>query len=93
MFGVATGDAWNELLEALSMENSITNHCKVNPSYEDFVANNNQPVGCGKRTFATIYIFSFVFMISIIFMNLFIAIILQGYFSINEKEKNCKVNT
>ena len=93
LFGVATGDGWNDLLEALSMEASVSNHCIKNPTYADYVANNKQPIGCGSRTFATFYFFSFVFMISIIFMNLFIAIILEGYFLITEKEKIGKVNS
>jgi hypothetical protein len=80
LFTVATGDGWDQLLLSMSAKRSVLNDCLENPSYLDYVSNGNKTVGCGSR-FATAYLFSFSFTISIIFMNLYIAIILQGYFT------------
>jgi len=38
------------------------------------------PVGCGDQIQAKLFFVSFIFIVSIIFLNLFIAIILQGYY-------------
>jgi hypothetical protein len=90
LFTVATSDGWNTLLLALQMERSAGNDCVESPSYEDYVKNNFKTIGCGS-SFAQIYMFSFSFLISIVFMNLFIAIILQGYFSqVNNDENSGK---
>ena len=86
LFTVATGDGWDLLLQAISMKKSAINNCIENPTYQDYVDNGKQTIGCGSPRFATIYLFSFVFVISIVFLNLFIAIILQGYFNQIQKE-------
>lgn len=86
LFTVATGDGWDMLLQAMSMKKSVLNNCIENPTYQDYLDNGKQTIGCGSPRFATIYLFSFVFVISIIFLNLFIAIILQGYFTQIQKE-------
>ena len=75
LFVVATGDNWNNLLLAMEKKNMITNDCIENPTYQDYVDNGYETIGCGS-SFATAYLFLFTFMISIIFINLFIAIIL-----------------
>ena len=87
LFRVATGENWNDLMESLSLEHTVTNYCINNPTYEDYVANGFNPIGCGSRLFATSYFFSYCFFVSIIFLNLFIAIILQGYFQTQDREK------
>jgi len=73
---VMTGEGWPKLMEALSREYSPSYQCVYNPTYEDYRANNYVPVGCGSRTSAKIYFFSYSLLICTIFMRLFIAIIL-----------------
>lgn len=51
------------------------------------MANNNQPIGCGKRLIASIYFSAFSIIVSIIFLSLFVAILLSGYFASSEKNK------
>lgn len=41
--------------------------------------NGKETVGCGHKGIAGVYFFSFCLLISIIFLNLFIAIILSGF--------------
>lgn len=90
LFTVATGDGWNSLLVSMEQDRSILNDCIEDPSYDDYVENGFESVGCGSR-FATAYLFTFSFLISLVFINLFVAIILQGYFSNIQKDKGQKV--
>jgi hypothetical protein len=74
------------------MEKSATNNCIHNPTYEDYVANGYQTIGCGKRLVATIYFCIFCLLVPIICMNLLIAIILSGYSTIQDNTKNDDLN-
>jgi len=44
---VMTGEAWNDLLNAISLPYSLQYQCIDNPTYEDYVNNGNEPIGCG----------------------------------------------
>ena len=59
------------------------------------MANGHQAIGCGKRLLASLYFSAFSIIVSIVFLSLFVAIVLQGYFATNEKNKkeNVKDNT
>lgn len=39
LFIVATGDGWDLLLQALSMNNTVINQCIDNPTYQDYLDN------------------------------------------------------
>lgn len=68
-------------MEVLSRPSSSHNFCKTDPTFEDYKDNGYQTIGCGASTFATkSYFVVYTFLIAIVFMNLFIAIILDGYF-------------
>jgi hypothetical protein len=41
--------------------------------------------GCGKRT-AEVYIFSFTLLVSLVFLNLFVAIVLDNFDDMNKKD-------
>lgn len=84
---VTTGENWNELLVALSQENSIDFQCIDSPSYDDYKNNNYETIGCGNVNIAYIFMFSYLILLTLIFLNLFIAIILEGYFDTLDKEK------
>ena len=49
------------------------------PSYEDYLANGSHTIGCGDSVASGVMFFSFVIVVILAFMNLFIAIIIQGY--------------
>ena len=47
-------------------------------SYADFIANGNQTQQCGTK-YAVIFFLGYFLMVPLIFLNLFIAIILEGF--------------
>jgi len=51
----------------------------VNPTFEDYADNNYETVGCGRGFEGILFFFSFYLLVNLIFLNLFIAIILQGF--------------
>lgn len=77
---MATGENWNDLMYALGSENTIKNQCIENPTYDDYVAAGFKPVGCGLQMVSHAYFYFYILLVSFIFLNIFIAIILQGYF-------------
>jgi hypothetical protein len=83
---IMTGEGWPKLMEALSREYSTNFQCVENPTFEDYRGNNYQPVGCGSRTSAKFFFFSYSLLICTIFMKLFIAIILQTFQQTTERE-------
>jgi hypothetical protein len=84
---VSTGENWHMVLWALSNERSIEYQCIENPTYDDFKANNFEPIGCGKKATSAFYFTSFVLIVSLVFLNLFIAIILQGFSDSQNEEQ------
>ena len=73
---ISTGEAWNELLNDCGRSQSVLFECVEDPSYSDYDSNGFVTVGCGDMTMSTIYFISFLLIVSFIFLNLFIAIIL-----------------
>jgi hypothetical protein len=85
---VATGESWNDLMDSLMLEYTLHNQCNPNPTYESFKENNYKPVGCGLPFTVMAYFYSYILIVSVTFLNLFIAVILDGYFTTVEGEKN-----
>mmetsp|Transcript_42176 Transcript_42176/g.40416 ORF Transcript_42176/g.40416 Transcript_42176/m.40416 type:complete len:80 (+) Transcript_42176:1676-1915(+) len=79
MFVVATGDGWGFIMNSSLLTNSLLETCLESPSYSDFVANGYQTIGCGNALATYFYFYSYYFIIVLIFLNLFVAIILDGY--------------
>ena len=73
---VSTGESWHMILAGISRENEIDYECVSSPTYLDFKHNGKEAVGCGNKPYAILYLISFIFTVSLIFLNLFIAIIL-----------------
>ena len=73
---------------ALGADYTIENQCIENPTYEDYVAAGYSPVGCGTWFIANFYFYLYILLVSLIFLNIFIAIILKGYFDVMETEKS-----
>lgn len=59
--------------------------CDPSPTFESIQANNGVPNGCGSG-FSYLYFVLFTLIVSIIFLNLFVAVILNGFTSSNEEE-------
>jgi uncharacterized membrane protein len=62
--------------------------CKASQTFEERQVDGIQ--GCG-NAFAYIYFVSFMLIVSLIFLNLFIAIILEG-FAQSEQEQTIRIN-
>jgi len=75
----STGE-WDDVMFALSYGHSQTNKCTYNPTFADYKANGYQTVGCGNWKLSYTFFLTFLVFINLIFLNLFIAIILNGYF-------------
>ena len=78
---IATGDGWNDIMYGLGMDED----CVENPTYQDYIHAGNETVGCGNYSLSCFYFFSFVILISLIFLNLFMAIIMNGYFDTGDR--------
>lgn len=46
------------------------------------------PIGCGNRIYAIIFFTTFVVMITLVFINLFVAIILEGFDETTSENKS-----
>jgi Ion transport protein len=80
LFIVGTGDSWNDIMSAFTIENSPAYQCMDNPTYDDYVnIGNNSNVGCGNLGLSWAYFVSYMFIVNLVFLKIFIAIILQGY--------------
>jgi hypothetical protein len=53
--------------------------CKEDPDYTDYQNNGYVTVGCGSSLGAIVYFISFMFIIRLIFLKLFIALIIDGF--------------
>jgi hypothetical protein len=65
---------------------SLVFQCNSNPTYSDYVANGYKPVGCGIGPIAVIYFYSYHFLVNMVFLNLVIGIIIQGFDEIKALE-------
>lgn len=75
---VMTGEGWYEIMTDLEKTADVDFECIKDPTYEDYANNNFETVGCGipgSRLFFILYVFS----VSLILVNLFIAVTLQGF--------------
>ena len=73
-----TGEGWYEFVGALGKQKSVDFDCIYDPTYDDFKNNNFETVGCGLRVVYVFY-FLYIFIVSLILVNLFIAVTLQGF--------------
>jgi hypothetical protein len=86
LFRIATGENWHLVLASLSQGHSIDHQCIYGPSYGDYVRNDKVPIGCGNSIIAIIYFCSYVLLVILMFLNLFIAIILSGFTDSSEDD-------
>lgn len=79
LFVVATGDTWEEIQISFAMERRPSNPCLDNPDYQSYLDNENSPMGCGSYALSIAFFVSYTFIVNLVFLKIFIAIILQGY--------------
>jgi hypothetical protein len=65
---------------------SFNNKCVPDASYADYAAAGYTAVGCGDMPTAIIYMDSFILLVRLIFLNLFIAIILDSFGDVTDQE-------
>ena len=75
LFTVVTGDSWNAIQTSFVVSPQPNNECIWNPTFQDYKINEGT-IGCGGRAIAYAFFSSFTFIVSLIFLQLFIAVIL-----------------
>jgi len=81
---MSTGESWHELMYACARPKSIVHDCLEEQSVASL--RRDGPQGCGAGTMAYFYFISFTYLVSFIFLNLFIAIILESFDSSQAEE-------
>jgi len=76
LLSISTGESWHMILASLQQPRNLLYQCTKNPTYEDYKANGFEPIGCGIPILSTFYFTTFVLVVCLVFLNLFIAIIL-----------------
>lgn len=84
---VATGENWHYILWAMERDKSVDFFCIPSPTYQDYIENGSKTVGCGIFS-AKVFFFFYTLVVKLIFLNLFIAIILQGFEDTNQREQS-----
>ena len=74
----STGEAWNSVMMDAARPRSILFQCNPEADYYSILANNMQTDGCGSDV-SLLYFQSFSLLVSQIFLNLFIAIIIDSF--------------
>ena len=85
LFCICTGETFHDLVYVLSHGPTEYNRCVDEPTYQDYVDNGYETVGCGQNLYVTLAFFvTFTFLLTFVCLNLFIAIILAGYFDASD---------
>ena len=77
LFRISTGESWNSLMFDCGRQRSIDYECVVEQTYEEQQRDGIQ--GCGNMLSSRAFFISYMLLIPFIFLNLFIAIILEGF--------------
>lgn len=75
----ATGEAWDTIMYDYMRPRSITFQCKNGYDYWDWINNDKTMNGCGNNVVSIGFFYSFNIVVSQIFLNLFIAIIIDSF--------------
>jgi hypothetical protein len=87
LFRMITGDGFFEITNAVSKTSTLTYQCIDNPTYEEYKENNFTTIGCGSMAASNIIFTFFGIVVILIFLNLFIAIILEGYQNTSDRNE------
>jgi len=72
-------------MKDLARQKDVYFDCDDSPDYSSIMANDGKPNGCG-TSFSYMFFVLFQLIVSIIFLNLFVAVILNGFTNSNEEE-------
>lgn len=90
LFRMATGESWQAIMLDCSRPKTVEWHCDSSLPFDKLRDSDGNLQGCGNETTALIYFISFMIIVSFIFLNLFIAIILES-FETSQDEESLKV--
>jgi hypothetical protein len=77
----STGEAWDSIMFDMGRQKSILFQCQDSQNYENLIANNMKTNKCGSGLASFGYFISYVIIVMQIFLNLFIAIIIDSFIS------------
>ena len=81
-FRMITLDGWIDVMHDMMRPNAQFFQCVDNPTYNDYVTNEHEPIGCGV-IYSPIYCISLIVILPFIFVNLFIAIVAETVMEIH----------
>ena len=94
LFRCITGEAWNGIMYELMVEPGESN-CTVNPTWEQTSAIRAQTgfshaaIGCSPGSAITrVFFLSYVVFASFVFLNLFVAVIIEGFENQDDEDQN-----
>ena len=76
LFRIVTGEAWNEIMADTSVQRSILTPCVDKQTWAEQQVEIN---GCGDPYASLLFYMSFMLIVSFVLLNLFLAIILDGW--------------
>ena len=79
LFRSATGEGWDSLMFDFARGKSITFQCVADMDYESYAANGFVTNKCGNPTIAYFFFVSFIILCCQIFLNLFVAVIVDSF--------------
>jgi hypothetical protein len=78
LFIVSTGDSWNTIMSSFAQDNNPSYQCIQRASFEDLKLY-GMPMGCGNKYVAFSFFISYIIIVNLVFLKIFIAVTLQGY--------------
>jgi len=82
---IQTGENWPNMMVDVATKLNVANNCTDNPTYASIQANGGIVNGCGTSA-SFVYFMLFHLMVTVIFLNLFVAVILNGFSNSNDEE-------
>lgn len=78
LFIVATGDSWSSIMVSFAHSYAPDYQCLEASTFEDY-EHAGRFLGCGSRPMSFAFFMSYIVIVYLIFLKIFIAIVLQGY--------------
>jgi hypothetical protein len=86
LFVISSTDWWSDIVSSFMKKKTPDFFCVEEPTYQDYVTNNFETIGCGPKYSGVLFFCSFFILMTLIMLKLFIAVILQAYNDIKLKE-------
>jgi len=86
---IMTGEGWYQILLDLSKQRQVDYNCNNDGfDYERYKNNKFETYGCGNAGLATSFISLYIIIVTLIMLNLFIAVTLQGFYDIQRTNQS-----